>query len=712
MSAFADFADIARWVAWHNEPRGPGQKLTKVPYGAGAKPAKADDPGTWLTRPAAAALAERIINGLGGGIGFELGDIGNDLYIIGLDLDSCISSEPRKIADWARSLIAATATYYEISPSGKGVKLFAYAASEDVRPFLDLIGVLADQWGCRRSVPGQDGADHGPAVEVYCARRYFAVTENRPSGAREQLAMLDWPVLQDLAALIPPARSNGANSGGQTGDNSRSAQAFREGARLRRGGKTFDEMCEALRRHPDPDIRDWTREKGEAYGGRELGRIWHRAADDFATEGVSLNDFYAYMPLHNYVFTPARAMWPAASINSRIPPVQIGVDTNGKPKFISASTWLDRNRPIEQMTWVPGEPMIIEDKLIIEGGWISRPKVGCLNLYLPPTIHPGDPRQAAPWIEHVKYVFPDDAEHIIDWLAHRVQHPADKINHALVLGGAQGIGKDTLLEPVKHAVGPWNCAEVSPTQILGRFTGFLKSVILRINEARDLGEFDRFKLYDHLKAYTASPPEVLRVDEKHLRETNVINCCGVIITTNHKTDGIFLPADDRRHHVAWSDLTKEDPRFEPAYWKQLWAWYARGGVEHVTAFLQQRDLGKFNAKAPPQKTAAFWAIVDAARAPEEAEAADVLDTLENPKALTLTRIQNHATGAFAEWLAERKNRRAIPHRLEQCGYVPVRNPDAKDGLWKILGRRQVIYARSELPVRDRISAARHVADGR
>ena len=149
-------------------------------------------------------------------------------------------------------------------------------------------------------------------------------------------------------------------------------------------------------------------------------------------------------------------------------------------------------------------------------------------------------------------VYPDDADHIINWLAHRVQRPQEKINHAVVLGGAQGIGKDTLLEPVKHAVGPWNFVEVSPQQMLGRFNGFLKSVILRISEARDLGDIDRFAFYDHMKAYTAAPPDVLRVDEKNLREYSILNCCGVVITTNHKQDGIFLPADDRRHYVAWS----------------------------------------------------------------------------------------------------------------------------------------------------------------
>jgi hypothetical protein len=80
-----------------------------------------------------------------------------------------------------------------------------------------------------------------------------------------------------------------------------------------------------------------------------------------------------------------------------------------------------------------------------------------------------------------------------------VQRPQEKINHALVLGGSQGIGKDTLLEPVKRAVGPWNFQEVSPQQLLGRFNGYLKSIILRVSEARDLGEVNRYQFYDHLK---------------------------------------------------------------------------------------------------------------------------------------------------------------------------------------------------------------------
>jgi hypothetical protein len=48
----------------------------------------------------------------------------------------------------------------------------------------------------------------------------------------------------------------------------------------------------------------------------------------------------------------------------------------------------------------------------------------------------------------------------------------------------------------------------------------------------------------------------------------------------------------------------------------------------------------------------------------------------------------------------------MPYRFEQCGYVPVRNDAANDGLWKINRKRQVVYAKASLSLRDRLAAAR------
>jgi hypothetical protein len=339
--------------------------------------------------------------------------------------------------------------------------------------------------------------------------------------------------------------------------------------------------------------------------------LWNRGrsgeSEGEAGKGVQLFDFHAYMPAHSYIFAPTGEHWPAASINARILPVPLLdgagnplLENDGKPTSMKPSAWLDQNRPVEQMTWAPGEPQIVEDRLISDGGWIGRAGCSVFNLYRPPLPLEGDAANAGPWLDHVRLIYPDEAEHIVHWLAHRVQRPNEKINHALVLGGGQGIGKDTILEPVKAAIGPWNFAEVSPQHMLGRFNGFVKSVILRVSEARDLGDVDRFSFYDHLKTYTAAPPDVLRVDEKHVREYAVFNVCGVIITTNYKTDAIYLPADDRRHFVAWSPCSREN--FDAGYWCRLHGWYANGGTGHVAAYLGALPLDHFDAKAPPPKT--------------------------------------------------------------------------------------------------------------
>lgn len=445
------------------------------------------------------------------------------------------------------------------------------------------------------------------------------------------------------------------------------------------------------------DVIDWLADGGTRDQLDELIAALTDWMPPDGEAGVLLDDFYALMPAHSYIFVPSREMWPATSVDSRI----------GKIDGTRASKWLDMNRSVEQMTWAPGSPMLIADRLVAEGGWVERRGVSCFNRYRPPTIAAGDPRKASPWLRHVVRAYgKTDGRHIVRWLAHRRQHPEDKINHALVLGGAPGIGKDTLLEPVKRAVGPWNFLEVSPRQVMGRFNGFLKSVILRISEVRDLGDVDRYAFHDHMKAYTAAPPDVLRVDEKNLHEYSILNCCGVIITTNYK-DALYLPADDRRHYVAWSELTNKN--FPPEYWKKIWSWYDAGGDRHVAAYLAALDLASFDPKAPPPKTPAFWVAVDANRAPEDAELADVLDQMKRPDAVTLSQIIDNATGSFLVWLTDRRNRRIIRHRMEACGYVPVRNDARATGLWVIEDKRQVVYANATLSVRDRMAAAGRLA---
>jgi uncharacterized protein DUF5906 len=433
---------------------------------------------------------------------------------------------------------------------------------------------------------------------------------------------------------------------------------------------------------------------------------------------LTLDDLCAFAPSRSCIYLPCKAPWPNASVDERLPPMPL-LDASGNPVLnakgkvvmLAASEWLAKNRSAEAMTWAPGEPEFIRGKLAVDGGWVEKGSATSLNLYRPPPgLELGDPTRATRWVEHWRAIYPDNADHIIAWLACRVQHPKEKINHALVLGGAPKIGKDTLLEAVVRTVGEWNFQNIKLNHLAGKNNSFLKALIVRLNEARDVGEqgtVDRYRLYDHMKDLLAAPPNTIRVNEKYINEYFILNRSAMVITTNYR-DALYLPPDDRRHYVAFSERRGEE--FPAAFWNEFWGWYQDGGFAHVAGLLYQHDLSGFDPKAEPPKTDAFRYMVSADLTSEYSDIADTIDRLKDadgqrPDALTIAELI--VVAPELEWLRTLKMRRVMRRRLEDNGYAIVVNPDAKtDNMWAIDGKRQAIYARAELNQTQRLIAAR------
>lgn len=414
---------------------------------------------------------------------------------------------------------------------------------------------------------------------------------------------------------------------------------------------------------------------------------------DAPIDRSSRDAFFYYAPGGTFIDRTTREHWPATSVDSSAKwEARTVRNEDGAEKEVRTppSKWLRKHRAVHQLSWLPGAGEVADGVVIMEAGEVPHPGNRVFNLYRPPAAMDGDAQQAGKWLEHLRMIYPDDADHLLNWMAYHVQQPAGKCNHAIVLIGSPGIGKDTILEPLVHGVGPWNFADIKPGQLVARFNGFRRSKIVRVNEAHDTGdEITRHGMYEAAKVLIAAPPEVLMVDEKHRKEYAIPNKCGVIFTSNHPTDAMHLASDDRRHYVAASKANKE--MFTADYWASLWAWYHAGGFGHAVAYLHNLDITTFNPKAPPPLTAAFWTLVSAGESPDDGDLRDLIAAAGSPMVLTLDDLIEKADHRMAEEMRSPGKRRALQHRLGRAGYLPVRNPGTTDGRWKIGGKNCAVY---------------------
>lgn len=207
-----------------------------------------------------------------------------------------------------------------------------------------------------------------------------------------------------------------------------------------------------------------------------------------------------------------------------------------------------------------------------------------------------------PWLDHCATLVPDEDElnHVLDVMAFKVQHPEIKINHAILHAGDQGSGKDTMWAPLIWAV----CGEhmknhglLDNDTMSSQFGYALESEILILNELKEPDARERRALANKLKPIIAAPPEMLTVNRKGLHPYQMANRIFVLAFSNDPVP-ISLDSQDRRWFCIWSSA----PRMAPEAAAKMWRWYRAGGFAAIGAWLQARDVSKFNPGAAPAMT--------------------------------------------------------------------------------------------------------------
>ncbi len=267
----------------------------------------------------------------------------------------------------------------------------------------------------------------------------------------------------------------------------------------------------------------------------------------------------------------------------------------------SQSPWIifrlhgDRRLNVDSLTFRPGGERLVDE-----------PGIGrCVNTWLPdpnPLTETPTDEDVRPFLDHAAFVIPDarEREIVLNWMAAVAQRQGEKPNWAIVLGSTvEGVGKDLLLNPLRRAIGRSYVREIDASELISGFTGFKAKCKLLI--VQEMENFERRRTANLLKNLLASPPEYLRVNEKHEKPYDTPNIMACVFMSN-EFDAIQIGAGDRRYFVAWSSQLPK-----PAdYYQSLVAWGKAGGWDKAAAWLLARDVSTFDmfGRAPdsPAKT--------------------------------------------------------------------------------------------------------------
>jgi hypothetical protein len=267
---------------------------------------------------------------------------------------------------------------------------------------------------------------------------------------------------------------------------------------------------------------------------------------------------------------------------------------------IEASVAFDENRQsrggrlLAGVTYAAGDSVLVaRDGHVFGNRWVdARPDLS-------------GPAAASidPWLAHAELLIPDpiEREHVFDVMAFKLQNPRVKINHAILHGGDEGCGKDTLWFPFIWSVcGPdlKNRGLVDAKGINSRWGYALESEILILNELKEPDAGERRALANHLKPIIAAPPDTLSIERKGMHPYDMVNRLMVLAFTNDPVP-ITLPTQDRRWFCLWSHA----PRMSKPDAAALWRWYKKeGGLVAVARWLKARDVEAFNPAAMPPWT--------------------------------------------------------------------------------------------------------------
>jgi len=189
----------------------------------------------------------------------------------------------------------------------------------------------------------------------------------------------------------------------------------------------------------------------------------------------------------------------------------------------------------------------------------------------------------------------EHADYLLDWMADAVQHPDRAGEVAVVLRGAEGVGKGILAKQFGRLFGAHFRHVAQAKHLVGHFNAHLQQCsVLFADEAFFAGDRAHEGI---LKALITE--ETLLVEPKGIDTFVVRNSLHLILSSNNEWV-IPAGADARRFFVL--DVAGTHMR-DFAYFAAIAKEMDNGGREALLDLLMKRDLSQFNIRAVPLTSA-------------------------------------------------------------------------------------------------------------
>lgn len=219
-----------------------------------------------------------------------------------------------------------------------------------------------------------------------------------------------------------------------------------------------------------------------------------------------------------------------------------------------------------------------------------------------PPLGPDDDRDIilAPFMEYFNYVTGGEMqckEYLLNYMAHIIQKPGDKVDTFVASLGTQGSGRNSLFEDIfmTHVIGNSLCYMAKNLgELFMNFNAESENKLVIVVQESYRSDFT--KHYDNLKAFTGSKKTTVnRKNEKIYTNTNYAR---VFVITNDMNT-LNLPHDDRRNGCALGSI--KPPLTAKGTEERYFTWLHREVVNNpkvIRAFyelLRDRDIDGFRA---------------------------------------------------------------------------------------------------------------------